>query len=108
MPAGESLWPDGMTTCDWVEIAGLMAEFERENRVSLEITLTQCGSASAPDLCARVKATSEKGVGVEPVCWGSAQYRARRERFRSLKGLCIYLLYQMDFLLEQSEEPSAE
>lgn len=98
---GASLWPDGKHSADWYSIAGLMREWERENAASLRFTLCAAGTDKAPDLSLRLDALpmGAENTAVAPLA--SVSCRCSKERAAHLMGVCIFLVYQMDFVFEQ-------
>jgi len=100
---GQSVWPDGMINSDWYEVAGLMREYERQNDVRIELTLSATGTDERPDLVGFITAHTRRDVDAVPVLLASARLKCSQERFRGLKGLCFYLLYQVDFQLAARE-----
>lgn len=94
---GASLWPDGRTSSDWIEIAGLMREMERECGQSIAIVFQTAGDDSNPDLQMTLTTEPTVDAGAELALSAFLQYRATGLRMASLKGLLFFLLYQMDF-----------
>lgn len=101
---GASSWPDGHTSSNWMDVAGLMREFEEENTVVLEFRLRSAGSAKKPDLWMELYAMGTVGESTEVVRLGYVKTLASRQRLSTLKALCIYLIYQMDFALGEPGE----
>ena len=96
---GASVWPDGNTSSNWKDVAGLMREFEEDNTVVLEFRLTSAGSAKSPDMLLELAATAIAAESTEVVRLGYVKCLASKQRLATLKALCIYLIYQMDFAL---------
>jgi hypothetical protein len=95
---GEVLWPDGRTTSDWYEVAGLMMEMQKEDSISISIEMAVTVHKGRPDLILRATAVQmgEESVGLVP--WGSTSVQCSKSRHTTLKGALISLLYQVDFL----------
>lgn len=88
---------------DWTDLAEMVNSFERQNGITLEVTLSQEETNGAPDLKLTAKAwlpKSDRRV-VKPLA--SMSVTCRRERVRRLEGAITYLLYQLDFLLAEKE-----
>lgn len=103
---GKGVWPDGMTHCDWYEVAGLLMEMEAENGVAIELIIMSGGSAKHPDLTLEARAVKMDAENMEAVRWASTKCRASITRTANLKALCTYLLYQLDFaIVEQGINP---
>jgi hypothetical protein len=102
---GHEKWPGGQTTMNWADVGGLMREFEEENTVFLEFRLRSAGSAERPDLWLELYAFGQDADSTEAVRLGYVKTLASRQRLSTLKALCIYLIYQMDFALG---EPGGE
>lgn len=103
MASGESVWPDGKTSADWYDVAGLMMEMEQINRVKFTVTLSSEGNAKSPDLLLLVSATNTDNAAAEPVFWALSPLRFSGLRMASLKAAFLYALYQMDFLFGATE-----
>lgn len=100
---GESKWPDGKTSYRWYDVAGLMAEFEAENGVQLRLEITRAGSAERPDLLLELSATAPVEGSTEVARLGYVKTLASRQRIATLRGLCTFLVYQMDYALGTPE-----
>lgn len=88
---------------DWQDIAEMIAAFEDQNRVSIEISLSRWTTGDMPDLSVVGKAwerDADRRVA-KPLAFQNV--RCRAERVRSLEGVVTYLLYQLDFLLAEHE-----
>ena len=81
----------------------MIAAFEDQSRVSIEISLTRWTTGNMPDLSVVGKAwekDADRRVA-KPLAFQNVICRA--ERVRTLEGVVTYLLYQLDFLLAQRE-----
>jgi hypothetical protein len=88
---------------DWQDIAEMIAAFEEQNHVSIEVSLSRWTTGDMPDLSVVGKAW-EKGADrrvAKPLAFKNVICRA--ERVRTLEGVVTFLLYQMDFLLAEHE-----
>jgi hypothetical protein len=88
---------------DWQDIAEMIAAFEEQNHVSIELSLSRWKTGDMPDLSVVGKAW-EKGADrrvAKPLAFKNVICRA--ERVRTLEGVVTFLLYQMDFLLAEHE-----
>jgi len=94
---GASKWPDGKTTSDWYEVAGLMKEMEALGGYAITLTIQSGGSAEKPDLSLEATAVPMPGLSAEHAPSVSTKCRASQEQYVSLKGLLTFLLYQLDF-----------
>lgn len=105
---GASLWPDGRTTSDWYEVAGLLMEMQRENLGSTCIEMTVTVSKGQPDLLIRATAVPEPDAPWVAAGSVSASVLCSRSNYTSLKGVLISLIYQLDFLAATHLEGSRE
>lgn len=85
----------------------MLAAFEAQNQVRIDICLTSSVTDDTPDLCLTGKAwrkDSDRRAAKPLAC---QSVTCRRERVRSVEGVVTYLLYQLDFLLAEYEWESA-
>lgn len=97
---GASRWPDGRTTQDWYSIAGLLMEMGENLGRPITLCIEAMGRPEKPDL--RLTATAAY-LGLDsagPAHSVSTQCRASQTQCATLMGLCIFLLYQLDFEYE--------
>lgn len=88
---------------DWKDLAGMMAAFEEQNRVSIEIAFHRWTTNDTPDLSVIGKAW-ELGADrrvAKPLAFVSVTWQAGR--FKTMEGLLTFLLYQLDFQLAVHE-----
>lgn len=93
----EGVWPDGKTSQDWYDIAGLAMEMSRADECSITIEITPWVTDGRPDLLIRLIGVPRENGSAEPVASVSTSYVASQTRLRSLKALFTYGLYQLDF-----------
>jgi len=101
--AGEK-WPDGRTSQDWYSIAGLMIEFERETDCSLHLEMVPTVVGGVPDLLITLRAAQLNAGNTAVAPSAFVKVSCLKSRVRTLQGAITYLLYAMDFKLEQSGE----
>jgi hypothetical protein len=81
----------------------MIAAFEDQNRVRIEVCLTRWTTGDMPDLSASAKAWAPEADRRVQKPLAYQNVRCRAERVRTLEGLLSYLLYQLDFQLAEHE-----
>ena len=86
----------------------MIAAFEDQNAVRIEVSLMRWTTGELPDLSASAKAWEKEADRrvAKPLAFSNV--RCRAERVRTLEGLLSYLLYQLDFQLAEHEWASAD
>lgn len=86
----------------------MMAAFEDQNRVRIELSVMRWTDGEEPDLSISAKAweqAADRRVA-KPLAFQNVICRA--ERIRTMEGLLTYLLYQLDFQLASREWDEVE
>lgn len=99
----ESVWPDGKTSSDWYDIAGLLMEMEEAWGVSATITFQSAGKRNHPDLLMTLSTEMQLDAGAELARSVCVRYLASRQHLASLKALITFGLYQADFESEHAK-----
>lgn len=99
MPS-KNIWSTGL---DWNEVLELVWAFEKQNQVSIEITLSVVVERGVPDLLLEARATDVKAESTEVLPLAYASVRCLAARLKSLAGVLTFLLYQLDFQLAEHE-----
>lgn len=88
---------------DWRDLAEMIAAFEDQNSVRIEICFTRWTTGDMPDLSVVGKAWAREADRrvAKPLAFQNVICRA--EQLRTLEGLVTYLLYQLDFQLAEHE-----
>lgn len=100
---GVSKWPDGRISSDWYAVAGLMQEMCQTLGSSIVMEVSAAGSVERPDLLLRLTSVPMEGNSAGDVPSASVSCLASRARMENLKGLCFFLLYQLDFVSVSKE-----
>lgn len=93
----------GLSGPDWLDLAEMLAAFEEQNRVRIEVSMMRWTSHREPDISLSAKAwelTADRRVA-KPLAFRNVTCRA--EGVKSLEGAITYLLYQLDFQLAEHE-----
>lgn len=93
----EGVWPDGKTSQDWYDVAGLAMEMSRADGVSIHMEITTWVTNGRPDLLIKVTGVPQESSSAAPAASVCASFVASQTRLKSLKALFTYGLYQMDF-----------
>jgi len=95
---GKSKWPDGKTSSDWMDVAGLLMEVGEASNAAITITIEPCGTRETPDFVLKATAAPMGLDSAGPALSVSTSCRARGSGMANLKGLFFFLLYQLDFV----------
>lgn len=84
-------------------MAELIAAFEEQNTVFIELYVRRCTTKGEADLCLTASAwerNADRRVA-KPLAYQSV--RCRAELFKRMESAAFYLLYRLDFLLAEHE-----
>lgn len=93
---------EGSRGPDWRDLAEMIAAFEDQNHVRIEVCLTRWTTGDMPDLSASAKAWEPEADRRVAKPSAFVNVRCRAERVKTLAGLISYLLYRLDFQLAES------
>jgi len=88
---------------DWKDLAEMIATFEEQNTVTIEISVRRCNTGGEPDLSLTATAWQpniDRRV-VKPLALKNVKCRA--EKFKRVESALSFLLYQLDFQLAEHE-----
>lgn len=95
-----SVWPDGKTSMDWYSVAGLMRDFEEQTACSFRFTISLEVKQRRPDLLITCEAVPLGAASTAVAPLALRRILASSAGLGSLMGLLTFLLYQVDFELE--------
>lgn len=93
---------------DWKDLADMISAFEKQNHVTIEVTVNLVETNEDIDLKLCAKAWEQGADRRVHKPLASKSVLCRAERCRRLEAVFTYLLYSLDFMLAEHEWDAAK